>query len=175
MRRAIILGAVVLAAATVPAIAQPVSLPVGFEPNPLMVNVVSGGTVDVATQLPGCVGRISDAPSLEVIYEGRGRDPLRFFAWSAADTTLLVYGPNGAFYCDDDGMGAVVGTLDPLLTIDDAPAGTYVIWVGTLEENAPAILGITTEGPDEIAAALGIPAAMVLTNRLSPTAPVPLR
>ena len=173
MHRAVFVGAVALALGTVPAFAQSVTLPAGFQPDPMIFNVMSGGTVDVSVRLPGCYGRISDNSSIVVDYQGGGQ-PLSFFGWSSADTTLVVYAADGQFYCDDDGMGAVVGTLDPLLTIANAPPGEYVVWVGTLEENGPAELGITTRGPYEIAAAFGIPPTMVRTDSLVAT-PAALR
>src|SRR5690606_4508404 len=44
-----------------------------------------------------------------------------------SDTTLVVNGPDGLWYCDDDSNGG----LNPQVTFSSPRSGTYHIWVGT--------------------------------------------
>ena len=43
-----------------------------------------------------------------------------------ADSTLIINGPGGNWYCNDDFTG-----WDPMVELEDAPGGQYDIWVGT--------------------------------------------
>ena len=45
---------------------------------------------------------------------------------SASDTTLVVYDPNGNWFCDDDGGPG----LNARIQLNSPAAGTYKIWVG---------------------------------------------
>lgn len=95
------------------------------------VTLQSGGEVDASHLGSPCVGYIAGAPDVRVDYVAGGY-PLYIGAESAADTTLVVHGPDGRWYCDDDtGSGR-----NPLLSFESALSGQYNIWVGTYGEQA---------------------------------------
>ena len=99
----------------------------GFQPDPLSLEVVAGGShaVDVGD---GCdYGMVADAPDLEITYTGEIGLDLYVYAVSMEDTTLLVNLPDGSWVCDDDSYD----DGDPLIQLGAAPGGVYDIWVGT--------------------------------------------
>lgn len=90
----------------------------------------AGGTLRASSVVAQCEGFIADAPDYTIDYSGRGRRPLAFAAHSSADTTMVVVGPDGAIYCDDDTNG-----LNPALNIHNPQAGLYAVWIGTFSAN----------------------------------------
>lgn len=118
-----------------------ISLSAGFTPDPYRVELHAGGGAS-ANHLPGsCLGNISEAPDFEVTYDA-GSLPLVFRTLSRADTTLVINGPDGRWYCDDDSYG----DGDAQVRFNRPQSGTYDIWVGTISGTAPATL-IITETP----------------------------
>lgn len=114
------------------------SLRAGFAPDPYIVDLQSGGAVSAlglrdsgsghAVRDARCRGYIADAPDFSLYYtEGSGVLPLRIGASSSADTTLVVNGPDGRWYCDDDSGDG----LNPLIHFNNPSGGRYDIWVGT--------------------------------------------
>jgi hypothetical protein len=102
-----------------------ISLRAGFTPDPYTVNIQAGGSVD-GSRLPGsCTGFISEAPDFEVTYSA-GSLPLVFRTLSRADTTLIINGPDGRWYCDDDSFG----DGDAEVRFNRPQSGTYDVWVG---------------------------------------------
>ncbi|MGD9739211.1 MAG: hypothetical protein AB7O56_13170 [Bauldia sp.] len=101
----------------------------GFEPDPHRVDLVAGGDIDAGTAnlATGCAGFIAAAPDYRVQYTP-GEYMLSFAVASAAgaDTTLVINGPDGAWYCDDDSWGE----LSPLVSFDQPLAGQYDVWIG---------------------------------------------
>ncbi|MGY6662960.1 MAG: peptidase S1 [Glycocaulis sp.] len=97
------------------------SLNAGFLPDPYTVNVVAGGNINANRLGSGCVGSISDAPDVRLNFNG-GR--ISIGAESNSDTTIVVNGPDGRWYCNDDFDG-----LNPRVTLSGS--GQYDIWVGT--------------------------------------------
>ncbi|MEJ0061606.1 MAG: hypothetical protein WDM79_19470 [Terricaulis sp.] len=111
--------------------------------DPWGVDVLAGGDIDMARRQSSCAGFITDQPDVRVMFtEGDGSMPLIFSAHSTADTTLIINGADGLWYCDDD--GGVLG-LNPMLIFDHPLSGQYDIWVGNLEEGrfAPAHLAVS--------------------------------
>jgi hypothetical protein len=103
-----------------------VQLSAGFAPEPHQVALTAGGDLDLSVD--DCsYGYVSQAPSYELTYSGSGNTDLHFYVRSNDDTTLLINTPNGSWVCDDDSLG----DGNPQLTMTDAPAGVYDIWVGT--------------------------------------------
>src|ERR1051325_1820568 len=112
--RILALAASVGAIASIPASAQningrpnfgQVNLRSGFNPDPRVVSVVSGGSIP-APRLRGagpCRGFISSSPDVRLVYQASGRYPLIISVDSNEDTTLVINGPDGSFRCDDDG------------------------------------------------------------------------
>ena len=119
-----------------------VSLSAPFSPDPHTVSISAGGSVDV--DVGGCgYGYVARAPDYNLTYSGSG-SALYFFARSDEDTTLLINKPDASWICDDDSLG----DSNPVVTIPNAGAGLYNIWVGTYSSEAltPATLYISTRG-----------------------------
>lgn len=115
----------------------------GFTPDPYSVNVAAGGPNQASTISTSCVGSIARAPDFELTYTA-GSLPLIFRTFSSADTSLVVNGPDGQWYCDDDG-GAE--GLNAELRWNTPGSGTYDVWVGSLSAGNPqARLEITELG-----------------------------
>lgn len=91
----------------------------------------AGGTVNAYSVNSSCNGYVADVPDYTINYQGRGRRPLELAAHSSADTTMVVVGPDGQTYCNDDSNG-----LNPALSIHNPTAGNYAVWVGTFSEHA---------------------------------------
>jgi hypothetical protein len=132
--RSLILAACFAAAA--PAAAQDfnadpnfgaIDLASGFTPDPQVIAVRSGGSLNAQSLSPSCRGFISNAPDVRLNYDA-GSLPLIISVASAADTTLVVNGPDGSWYCDDDGG---VNGLNPMVRFNNPKPGRYEIWVGT--------------------------------------------
>jgi hypothetical protein len=129
MRRIILASALALAAATAagaqnyslnPAFGT-VNLQAGFMPDPHTVQMTAGGTINASTISSECRGMIADAPDVRLNFTG-GR--ISIGARSGEDTTIVVNGPDGSWYCNDDFDG-----FDPRVTISGS--GQYDVWVGT--------------------------------------------
>ena len=117
-----------------------VSLSAGFMPDPHRVAIVAGGTIDAASSRGGrCVGKIASAPDVRLTY-GAGSNLLKIKVTSNEDTTLVVNGADGTWYCDDDSGG---GT-NPMFLKRNPDAGVYEIWVGTYGDTpVDAVIEIT--------------------------------
>ena len=122
-------------AITAPALAQDmaleptygtVSLSAGFPDDPYGVELASGGTIAASDVISGCTGFIANAPDVRLNYDA-GSLPLILAVASDADTTLVINGPDGSWYCDDDSGG----DLNPEIAFDEPQSGKYDIWVGT--------------------------------------------
>ena len=104
-----------------------VALAGGFTPDPYVVNLQSGGNIDASRLGGNCRGFITDAPDVRLNWTP-GSLPLIISVAASADTTLVINGPDGQWYCDDDG-GA--NGLNPAVTFNPSRGGQYDIWVGT--------------------------------------------
>ena len=120
---------------TLPPTYGTLNLSANFRPDPQVVNVVSGGggqgTIDAATLGSPCVGIISNAPDVRLNYAA-GQYQLMISVDSAADTTLAINGPDGRWYCDDDGGN---NGMNPLVRFTNPGSGQYDIYVGTYGRN----------------------------------------
>jgi hypothetical protein len=136
--RSFALAASVLLAAAVPASAPAqdfnaapnygtVNLRTGFTPDPHVVSVQSGGSLDASRVASNCSGFVTSQPDVRLVYEA-GTLPLIISVASSADTTLVINGPDGHWYCDDDGG---VNGLNPALRFNHPASGRYEIWIGT--------------------------------------------
>jgi hypothetical protein len=136
--RTFTLAASVLLAAAVPASAPAqdinatpnygtINLRTGFTPDPRVVAVQSGGNLDASRVSANCAGFVTSAPDVRLVFEA-GTLPLIISVASASDTTVVVNGPDGRWYCDDDGG---VNGLNPALRFNHPASGRYEIWVGT--------------------------------------------
>ena len=104
-----------------------VSLGGGFSPDPYTVSLRSGGSIDASSRIGGsCRGYVANAPDFRLQFTP-GSLPLILSVASGSDTTLVVNGPDGRWYCDDDGGDG----LNPSLRFGSPMGGQYDIWVGT--------------------------------------------
>lgn len=151
--RSLIVGAAALLLVAPAAQAQDTAAPAtygsvrlnsGFTPDPHSVSLTAGGSIDASTIGSPCTGSIARAPDYELTYTA-GSLPLYIYATASSDTTLVVNGPDGQWYCDDDSNG---GT-NPQVTFNTPRSGTYDIWVGTFGGGtASATLNITEVAGD---------------------------
>jgi len=120
------------------------NLAAGFRPDPQVVSLQSGGSINAQTLSASCRGFIANAPDVRLNYSA-GQYQLFISADSAADTTLVVNGPDGSWYCDDDGGN---NGLNPLIHFPNPTSGQYDIWVGTYGNASlqPAQLYISEAG-----------------------------
>ncbi len=124
-----------------------VNLSAGFIPDPRSIDLRAGGTYDASDFDLGnsCVGYIAAGqPDVRVNYQA-GSWPLSFQVESDADTTLLINGPDGRWYCNDD-----MNSLNPEVIFNAPSSGQYDIWVGTYrdESTRAATLDITELSPN---------------------------
>ncbi len=146
---------VLAAAATIStaALAQPdfnrppsfgtISLSAGFADDPRVINVTAGGRLNAASIDSACVGSVANSPDVRLNYEA-GELPLIISVASDADTTLVINGPDGSWYCDDDsGEGS-----NPSVRFNNPGSGQYDIYVGHYQQgrSIPARLHISELG-----------------------------
>tara|TARA_R110002072_G_scaffold79652_14_gene183590 strand:+ start:468 stop:1805 length:1338 start_codon:yes stop_codon:yes gene_type:complete len=120
-----------------------VNLNAGFTPDPYNVNITSGGSIPASNVSSSCRGWVANAPDYSVNYSAGGYD-LTIGATSNSDTTLLVNGPNGEWYCDDDsGQG-----LNPLVQLNNPRSGRYDVWIGSYSQGdyAATVLSVSEIG-----------------------------
>jgi hypothetical protein len=105
------------------------SIAPGFTPDPLTASITSGGGINAANAgLPsGCVGWVAANPDFNVVLTGNSNF-LRFFVNNTnEDTTLVINGPNGQWFCNDDSFNG----RNPSVDFNGAGSGTYNVWVGS--------------------------------------------
>jgi hypothetical protein len=105
-----------------------INLNTGFTPDPRIVELQSGGDINAERVASNCRGYISDAPDVRLNFTAGSSLPLIISVASNADTTLVVNGPDGQWYCDDDGGNQ---GLNPSIRFNTPQSGQYDIWVGT--------------------------------------------
>jgi hypothetical protein len=119
------------------------NLSAGFPNDPRTVAVQAGGSTNAAQSIGGsCTGYIATAPDVRLNYTAGSSLPLIISAASQSDTTLVVNGPDGSWYCDDDSGNA---GMNPSLRWGTPPSGQYDIWIGTYGSASlvPATLAIS--------------------------------
>ncbi len=85
----------------------------------------AGGMVDAFATNDACAGFIADVPDYTINFQDAG-NALTLSVRSEVDTTLVVIAPDGSVNCNDDDVD-----LNPGLTIANALAGPYAVFVGT--------------------------------------------
>lgn len=103
----------------------------GFQPDPLVIQVRSGGSIDAQSINPGCKGFIASAPDVRINFTA-GALPLIISVMSDADTSLVVHGPEGGWFCDDNGGQ---NRRNPSLRFNRPQSGQYDIWIGAPASN----------------------------------------
>jgi hypothetical protein len=116
-----------------------ISLTSGFLPDPQMRQGMSGGPIDAMSMNSSCRGHIGTSPD-HVLYLNSPFNFLRVYASSQADTTLVIRGPNGEVFCNDDTFG-----FNPSVDMQGAQPGMYQVFVGSYSEGdtQPYMLGLT--------------------------------
>ena len=107
----------------------------GFVPDPVNINIVSGGNIN-ASGLglgAGCVGYVTAQPDFILTLRGTSSN-LRFYVTAGSDTTLLVNTAGGSWQCNDDSYGG----NNPTVNIANATAGQYDVWVGSYQSGVQA-------------------------------------
>ncbi|PIW28324.1 MAG: peptidase S1 [Rhodobacterales bacterium CG15_BIG_FIL_POST_REV_8_21_14_020_59_13] len=105
-----------------------VSLVSGFSPDPYLVSLQSGGSIDASRSIGGsCRGFVANAPDYRLNYQAGNVLPLIISVSSNSDTTLVINAPDQRWYCDDDGGQG----LNPSLRWNSPMTGQYDIYVGT--------------------------------------------
>lgn len=131
----------------------------GFEAaqGAIEVSVTAGGPdaaasldlSDVPNGAAFCTGYIdAGAPTASVDFDASGGTGTLAIGASSLDTdlVLVVQGPDGSVYCDDDTNGS-----DPLVAVDGPEAGVYTAWVGTfgaVVDPVPATLVVSETAPE---------------------------
>ena len=111
---------------TARALSGTVSLSSGFTPDPHRVELIAGGPNSVARLGSGCVGYVSQSPDFELRYTA-GSFPLAFRTVAETDTTLVINGPDGRWYCNDDGFAEG----DAEVLFNSPASGTNHVWEGS--------------------------------------------
>jgi hypothetical protein len=110
-----------------------ISLAPGFMPDPHTVGGRSGGSVETSSfgdsPTGPCRGRISATPNHVLTATGS-------FSY-LGDTTLIIEGPGGVRWCQDDSEG-----FNPSIG-REFPAGTYNIYVGSYSTDGDYTLSLT--------------------------------
>lgn len=111
------------------------TLAAGFTPDPFSVDILSGGEVDLSTcNLFSGTGWVATAPDYRITYNTSGSTTLTFtiVPSDSTDTVLLVNGPDGTWYFDDDSGFALM----PEIQFPNAQSGIYDIWIGNFSAGA---------------------------------------
>lgn len=117
------------------------SLTAGFVPDPFTTGVTSGGIVNVSYLGGACRGFAAVAPDFSVNYTSGGASLLRFYFVGSGDTTMIINGPSGSFFCADDSFGG----LNPTIDFNSPGSGRYDIWIGSFSQgnNTSGTLSVT--------------------------------
>jgi hypothetical protein len=114
----------------------------GFTPDPIGVQVTSGGGLDASSMGLGhdCSGFVTAQPDFNVRLTGRSNFFRLFFEGAGKDATLIINKPDGSWVCNDDAVGT-----DPMVDIANAAPGLYNVWIGSYraDERIPGALKIT--------------------------------
>lgn len=124
-------------------------LPADFVPDPLLVPLNAGGSLDIATLNPGlnplnhCEGFVDSGADFAFNLL-TPLSYLRLFFLAAdftGDATMIVRAPDGRWYCNDDSYDLV----HPTISIIGAPSGLYQVWLGSygVAASIPGTLHIT--------------------------------
>jgi hypothetical protein len=107
------------------------SLNAGFSPDPYIVSIGAGAAM---LETP-CGGFVREAPDVRLSYSGADA-PLAVAAGYAASVSLLIRGPNGAWYCSG-------GESSNAIRFEGAQSGVYAIWIAGPPNGAEAQIAIS--------------------------------
>mgnify|MGYP006278545401 CR=1 FL=1 len=135
MKKTVVLLAMLALVAGFAAAQEEVDLAPGFMPDPYEV-VIDAYVGDTTTISPDGMSEIevffdSSAPHVVLFWDSEGSGDLyiEFISEGSVDPVLIMVGPDGEEYSNDDYSG-----LDPAIVIESAPGGEYNIGVGAWSE-----------------------------------------
>ncbi len=110
----------------------------GFPRDPMRVNVVSGGSINVTSLnlAAGCTGFVTAQPDLNFTLTGTSPS-LRVYVDHVrgnGDTTLIINKADGTWVCNDDSYGGV----NPSIDLPNAGPGLYNVWIGSYQTGVQA-------------------------------------
>lgn len=113
---------------------------------PLTQDVKSAGDIaafDIDLGSARCNGYIGDTPDF-VFDVNSATDQMMVWLVSKLDASLLVVGPQGAAYCNDD---SGPGNMNPSVRLQKPAQGRYGVFVGRLNQDAPVegTITVTTD------------------------------
>ena len=120
-----------------------VSLAGGFTPDPYVIALSAGGSLQASNASSGCSGFVTDNPSFSLTHEP-GRLGLGIYTNAGFDTTILINTPAGEWICNDDNDN--LENLNAGYYFASPASGRYDIWVGAYSEsnvNGRAMLAIS--------------------------------
>ncbi len=107
-----------------------IDLQEGFPQDPYTRSITAGGTYALANCFgPEYTGTVARKPDFDIYYNTSGASNLTIYVVSNYDTMLLINDPNGNWLYNDD-FG---DSLNPSITIQNAPAGLYDVWIGSFD------------------------------------------
>jgi hypothetical protein len=113
-------------------------------PDPRAVFDVPEATFDAFDLGNDCAGYIDPTRPDMVIQAQDGLPQLMIYMVADGDGTLVVVGPDGTLYCNDDFEG-----LHPGVLIPEPAAGSYAVFAGTFDgRGGLATLGVTVANPN---------------------------
>jgi hypothetical protein len=115
----------------------------GTRPDPRLVFDVPQSGFEAFGLGDDCAGYIDPTRPDVVIDAGEGLDQLMIYMVAEGDGTLVIVGPDGTLYCNDDFEG-----LHPGILIPEPAAGDYAVFAGTFDGGGGlATLGVTVANP----------------------------
>lgn len=102
----------------------------GFRPDPYSRSITAGGNIAVGPCLGnGWVGYVTRRPDFDLYWHG-STARLSIVVDTAADSILLVNGPDGTWYFNDD---LSQSDRRSVVTIERPQEGLYDIWIGSYD------------------------------------------
>jgi hypothetical protein len=112
----------------------------GFNPDPHSENIEAGGQNRMDLCMNTSIqATVATNPDYLLAYETSGNSTLTLFVQTPTDSVLLVVTPWDEWLIDDDSAG----NSDGLISIPNATAGWYSIWVGAYGTGQPGTLFIS--------------------------------
>jgi hypothetical protein len=119
-----------------------VELSSGFAPDPYRTYLTAGGNINL--NVLGYNGFVAEAPDVDFYYEAGGFPLYIYVEEQDTDCVLLINGPSGQWYFNDDAVG---NSTRPGIEFSSPESGLYSIWVGTYwDDLADATLAISELG-----------------------------
>lgn len=107
-----------------------IQLRAGFQPDPYSRAITAGGSHNVGRCLGnGWAGFVTRRPDFDLYWQGSSAQ-LSIIVDAAVDTVLLVNGPDGTWYYNDD---LSQNDRRSVITIEWPQEGLYDIWIGTYD------------------------------------------